>query len=73
MLSGVTDAFPHLALHGSEIYHAWLHFASKRLANAILFQMDARKISFVDEFDVIGLFDVLEHIREDRLVLSEMY
>jgi len=73
VLSGVKDAFPHLALHGSEIYCAGLHFVSKRLPNATLFQMDARQIPFLDEFDVIGAFDVLEHIQEDRLVLSEMY
>ena len=28
-------------------------------------QMDARRIPFRDEFDVIGAFDVLEHIEED--------
>jgi SAM-dependent methyltransferase len=35
--------------------------------------MDARDIPFEDEFDVIGAFDVLEHIAEDERVLSEMY
>jgi len=35
--------------------------------------MDARQIPFVDEFDVIGAFDVLEHIEEDELVLREIH
>ena len=35
--------------------------------------MDARAIPFEREFDVIGAFDVLEHIAEDDAVLSEMF
>ena len=36
-------------------------------------QMDARNIPFVDEFDAIGAFDVLEHIEEDEQVLAQMH
>lgn len=36
VLSGVKDAFPRLALHGSEIYRAGLHFVSKRLPDSTL-------------------------------------
>jgi SAM-dependent methyltransferase len=35
--------------------------------------MDARQIPFENEFDVIGAFDVLEHIGDDELVLSQMH
>ena len=35
-------------------------------------QMDARKVPFIDEFDAIGAFDVLEHIEEDDVVLFEL-
>jgi SAM-dependent methyltransferase len=35
--------------------------------------MDARRIPFREEFDVIGAFDVLEHIKEDEDVLTQMY
>ena len=35
--------------------------------------MDARKVPFQGEFDVIGAFDVIEHIDEDEDVLREMY
>jgi SAM-dependent methyltransferase len=35
--------------------------------------MDARDIPFHEEFDVIGAFDVLEHIKEDQHVLEQMY
>ncbi|HEY6044608.1 MAG TPA: methyltransferase domain-containing protein, partial [Nitrosospira sp.] len=34
---------------------------------------DARKIPFESEFDVIGAFDVLEHIEEDEKVLAQIF
>jgi SAM-dependent methyltransferase len=36
-------------------------------------QMDARNIPFEEEFDVIGAFDVLEHIEEDERVLAQVH
>jgi len=36
-------------------------------------QMDARQIPYTDEFDVIGAFDVLEHIEDDSRVLAEVH
>ena len=35
--------------------------------------MDARRIPFEMEFNVIGAFDVLEHIDEDDVVLQQMF
>jgi SAM-dependent methyltransferase len=73
VLSGIKKAFPELALCGSEIFSAGLSFASDRLPGVELFQMDARRIPFREEFDVVGAFDVLEHIKEDEEVLRQMY
>jgi SAM-dependent methyltransferase len=73
VLSGVKIACPSLLLCGSEIFSTGLGFAKERLENVELYQMDARRIPFVDEFDVIGAFDVLEHITEDERVLREIY
>jgi len=73
VLSGIHRAFPDLSLSGSEASCAGLVFASRRVPGASLYQMDARNIPFTDEFDVIGAFDVLEHIQEDEKVLGEMY
>lgn len=73
VLQGISKAFPHIALYGTDIYTTGLDYAKKRLNNARLFQMDARNISFTDEFDVIGAFDLLEHVKEDDLVLSQMH
>ncbi len=73
VLSGFRDRFPNLALTGSEIYTNGLRFAECRLPGAVLLQMDARKMPFDSEFDVIGAFDVLEHIEEDELVLANLF
>ena len=35
--------------------------------------MDAQRIPFESEFDVIGAFDVLEHLVEDELALAQMF
>lgn len=72
-LSRIEQEFPNLRLTGGEGISAGLHFASRRTKNASLMQMDARNIPYLDEFDLIGAFDVIEHIGEDELVLDQMY
>ncbi len=74
VLSGISRSLPLVRLSGSEIFSDGLGFAGSRLtADVKLFQMDARRIPFRSEFDVIGGFDVLEHIEEDEEVLGQMY
>lgn len=73
VLAGIAKANPKLTVSGSEIFLRGLSLAAKRVPDANFMQMDARKIPFVDEFDVIGAFDVLEHIQEDDDVLSQLY
>ena len=73
VLAGIRKALPWLTLGGGEVFSAGLRLAADRLPGVDLFQMDARQIPFDNEFDVIGAFDVIEHIRDDELVLSQMY
>lgn len=73
VLSGISKAFQHSTLHGSDIFTAGLNFAATRLHSVNFMQMDARDIPFAEEFDVIGAFDVLEHIEEDERVLSQVH
>lgn len=72
VLSGVSQAFPGATLLGSEIFTAGLGYAAKRLPSVKFIQMDARNIPYREEFDVIGAFDVLEHIEDDTAVLREV-
>ena len=73
VLSGIQREFPELTLSGSEIFSEGLALAEKRLHGVTLFQMDACRIPFESEFDVIGAFDVLEHVKEDEAVLLQMF
>lgn len=73
VLSGISQEFPEATLLGSEIFITGLGFASKRLPHVNFIQMDARNIPYSDEFDVIGAFDVLEHIVDDDIVLRQVH
>ncbi len=73
VLSGIAKAYPSARLGGSEIFTSGLSEAAKRLPTTTLMQMDARSIPFKNEFDVIGSFDVLEHIKEDEQVLRQIH
>jgi SAM-dependent methyltransferase len=58
----------HLA--GSDLHPSGLAIAKSRLPEDVeLVQMDARSIPASGVFDVIGAFDVLEHVAEDEAVL----
>ena len=73
VLSGVASAFPEARLSASEIDLAGLPFVRQNVPDSRIFQMDARHIPFKEEFDVIGAFDVIEHIEEDEKVLNQIY
>lgn len=73
VLRGVTHSLPQLRVSGSEIFLEGLSFAARRAPAADLFQMDAQRIPFSAEFDLIGAFDVIEHIADDERVLCEIH
>ncbi|NRB39894.1 MAG: class I SAM-dependent methyltransferase [Pseudomonadales bacterium] len=73
VLSGVAKAYPSVAVFASEIFSVGLEFSRKRVPTAQFMQMDARRMPFSEEFDVLAAFDVLEHIEEDELVLENMF
>jgi ubiquinone/menaquinone biosynthesis C-methylase UbiE len=73
ILSKVSAMFPNASLFGSDMFSSGLHFASSRVHGVDFLQMDARNIPYIEEFEAIGAFDVIEHIEEDTDVLNEMY
>lgn len=73
VLSGVRTAFPEVDAAGSELFVEALHYASQRLPGVAFMQMDARHIPFRQALDVVGAFDVIEHIEDDEGVLREAY
>ena len=73
VLAGVAHAYPTATVVGSEVFSVGLPYAAARVRAAELLQMDARHIPYVEEFDAIGAFDVLEHIEEDEAALAAMF
>jgi SAM-dependent methyltransferase len=73
VLAGIATARPDLALAASDVHSEGLAFAARRVPQARFYQADARALAFGEEFDVVGAFDVLEHIAEDDAVLRAMH
>ena len=74
VLQMLRKQFPDWKIQATEAHAEGLAFARARVGIDVVFsQMDARAIPFRDEFDVIGAFDVIEHIKEDEKVLNEIY
>lgn len=73
VLAGLSRCFPSVNFSATDIYSSALKFAASRVPAAQFYQMDARSIPFSAEFDVMGLFDVLEHIEEDEAILKELH
>lgn len=72
VISAVSKQFPDAILLGSEYLEEGLVYARQRLPLAEFKQMDARQVPYDSAFDAIGIFDVLEHIEEDGLVLEQI-
>src|SRR5262249_12041957 len=73
VLSAVREAFPNIQMSAGEYYAQGLTFAQQRVPSASFYQINALSMPFEDEFDVIGAFDVIEHIKDDERVLSQMF
>lgn len=73
VLSGIAQVCTSTELTGSEIFIDGLSFAADRVKRARFVQMDARRIPYVEEFDVVASFDVIEHIAEDEVVLRNFW
>lgn len=72
VLARLETAFPALSLVGAEALVSGLHAAASRLSRTELMQFDASRIPFAGEFDAVGAFDVIEHIKADDHVLRSM-
>ena len=72
VLAGLRRAFPDLRLTGGEVSLAGLEVAKRRVHDIDFFQLDARRLPFEAEFDVVGAFDLLEHVAEDEAAIAEL-
>jgi SAM-dependent methyltransferase len=73
VLAALSARRPDISFAGGEPFAAGLEVARGRLPAVPLYQLDGRHLPFDEEFDVVGAFDVLEHVEEDETVLAEMF
>lgn len=72
VLEAVRNAYPGAKLHGAEYFEEGLAVARKRIPTAHFRRLDATVMDESAAYDVIGAFDVLEHIELDEKVLSNL-
>lgn len=64
-LASIRAGRPGLAVAGGDVHGEALTVARGRLPGVPLFRLDARALPFDADFDVVGAFDVVEHIEDD--------
>lgn len=73
VLQAIHAANPRLQLTASDFHENGLGIARARVPSARFVQLDARQLGDSTRYDVIGAFDVLEHIAEDTETLRRMH
>lgn len=71
-LAAISAAVPELRLGGVDLYDEALETARRRVPAAALAQADVRALPYESEWDVVGAFDVLEHIEDDDVALAQI-
>jgi SAM-dependent methyltransferase len=73
VLDRLHSSLPDLRLAGADALLSGLAFARRLLPDVAFAQVDIRTLPYDREFDVVGAFDVLEHLDDDEQALREMY
>ncbi len=71
VLRSITGVFPNGSVVGMDLYHQGLVYAKNRASCALL-QGDMHNPPFGNQFGLVGLFDVMEHLEDDNLVLRDL-
>lgn len=72
ILAHLSAVCPRLELTGAEVRLDALRHARTRVRGVELLQLDIRKLPFMQHFDVVCAFDVLEHLDDDLAALREL-
>lgn len=74
VLQMLCKTFPGWQIVATEAQPEGIEFARTRVSEDVtFFQMDACAIPFRNEFDVIGAFDVIEHIPDDVAAIGQIH
>jgi SAM-dependent methyltransferase len=71
VLHELGKACPQGLVIGADLFFGGLKFARDRVASSLV-QADLRTLPFKAKFDLIGIFDVIEHIPNDEEVLENL-
>ena len=71
VLAELQRLFPRARVLGADLYAEGLALAKRRFAGPLL-QTDILTCNFREAFDLVGLFDVLEHLDDDLRVLRAL-
>jgi SAM-dependent methyltransferase len=66
-------ALPRVRLAAGDAHVSGLAFARQHAPHVSFVQVDIRQLPYDSEFDVIGVFDVLEHLDDDEQALRELH
>jgi len=72
LLECLSKEYPDMHLTGSDISLVGLSYALQNVNKAIFTQFDIINLPYIEEYDLIGAFDVLEHIEDDLLALKKV-
>lgn len=73
VLKHLKTKFPSFSFAGSDIYVEALSYAKQNnTADVLFFQYNLFKKNLNQHFDIIGCFDVLEHIQEDETAMANL-
>lgn len=72
VLGALRETFPGMRLVGLELHAEGLEVARQRLPDVELRQQDVLHLDSDEEFDVVGAFDVLEHIEDDSTAVRRI-
>lgn len=73
VLAELHRARPDMRIVGSDLREAGVAVARQRLPDVQIECVDVRLLPYQSEFDVVGAFDVLEHVQEDTEALRRLY
>lgn len=74
VISRIREVHPDWRLVGTELFEEGLAKARIRMPSGVeLRQQDATQSPYDSEFDVVGAFDVIEHVEDAPAVLAGMY
>ena len=73
VLTALRSTLPGVTFAGADALLAGLALACRQLPDVAFAQVDIRRLPYDREFDLIGVFDVLEHLDDDERALRETY